>query len=61
MLCEVVLDSGGMARVPDLRAFADEHGLLLVSIADLIEYRKIHDRHGHDLPASALVGAHPHD
>jgi 3,4-dihydroxy 2-butanone 4-phosphate synthase/GTP cyclohydrolase II len=40
VLCEVVLDSGGMARVPDLRAFADEHGLLLVSIADLIRYRR---------------------
>lgn len=40
VLCEVVLDGGGMARVPDLRAFADEHGLLLVSIADLIRYRR---------------------
>ena len=40
VLCEVVLESGGMARVPDLRTFADEHGLLLVSIADLIRYRR---------------------
>jgi 3,4-dihydroxy 2-butanone 4-phosphate synthase/GTP cyclohydrolase II len=40
VLCEVVVDSGEMARVPDLRAFADEHGLLLVSIADLIRYRR---------------------
>jgi 3,4-dihydroxy 2-butanone 4-phosphate synthase/GTP cyclohydrolase II len=40
VLCEVVLDSGDMARVPDLRAFADRHGLLLVSIADLIRHRR---------------------
>jgi 3,4-dihydroxy 2-butanone 4-phosphate synthase len=40
VLCEVVVDSGAMARVPDLRTFADEHGLLLVSIADLIRYRR---------------------
>lgn len=40
VLCEVVLDDGGMARVDDLRAFADRHGLLLVSIADLIRYRR---------------------
>jgi 3,4-dihydroxy 2-butanone 4-phosphate synthase/GTP cyclohydrolase II len=44
VLCEVVLDSGGMARVPDLRAFADEHGLLLISIADLIRYRRRNEK-----------------
>ncbi len=40
VLCEVVLDTGAMARVPDLRTFADRHGLVLVSIADLIRYRR---------------------
>ena len=40
VLCEVILDTGDMARVPDLRAFADRHGLLLVSIADLIRHRR---------------------
>jgi len=44
VLCEVVLDSGSMARVPDLRAFADEHGLLLVSIADLIRFRRRNEK-----------------
>jgi 3,4-dihydroxy 2-butanone 4-phosphate synthase/GTP cyclohydrolase II len=44
VLCEVVLDNGGMARVPDLRAFADEHGLLLVSIADLIRFRRRNEK-----------------
>jgi 3,4-dihydroxy 2-butanone 4-phosphate synthase / GTP cyclohydrolase II len=44
VLCEVVLDSGEMARVDDLRKFADDHGLLLVSIADLIRHRRRRER-----------------
>jgi 3,4-dihydroxy 2-butanone 4-phosphate synthase/GTP cyclohydrolase II len=38
-LVEVVNDDGTMARLPELRRFADRHGLLLISIADLIAYR----------------------
>ncbi|MEV6927683.1 bifunctional 3,4-dihydroxy-2-butanone-4-phosphate synthase/GTP cyclohydrolase II [Dactylosporangium sp. NPDC051485] len=40
VLCEMVNDDGTMMRLPDLRAFAAEHGLALVSIADLIAYRR---------------------
>jgi 3,4-dihydroxy 2-butanone 4-phosphate synthase/GTP cyclohydrolase II len=40
VIAEVVNDDGSMARLPQLRAFADEHGLALVSIADLIAYRR---------------------
>jgi 3,4-dihydroxy 2-butanone 4-phosphate synthase / GTP cyclohydrolase II len=40
VLCEVVLEGGGMARVPDLAAFAKEYGLVFISIADLIRYRR---------------------
>ncbi len=40
VLSEVVLDDGRMARLPDLRRFADDHGLPLVSIADLITHRR---------------------
>jgi 3,4-dihydroxy 2-butanone 4-phosphate synthase / GTP cyclohydrolase II len=43
-LAEVVNDDGTMARLPALRAFADEHGLTLISIAQLIEYRRRHER-----------------
>ena len=39
MLCEVVLDDGTMARIPELAAFAARHGLPFISIADLIRYR----------------------
>jgi 3,4-dihydroxy 2-butanone 4-phosphate synthase/GTP cyclohydrolase II len=40
LLAEVVNDDGSMARLPDLERFAQEHGLLLTSIADLIAYRR---------------------
>ncbi|HEY3903622.1 MAG TPA: bifunctional 3,4-dihydroxy-2-butanone-4-phosphate synthase/GTP cyclohydrolase II [Streptosporangiaceae bacterium] len=40
VLAEVVNDDGTMTRLPGLRAFADEHGLPLISIAQLIEYRR---------------------
>lgn len=39
-LCELVNDDGTMMRAPECRAFADEHGLLMISIADLIRYRR---------------------
>ncbi len=40
VLCEIVNDDGSMARRPQLEAFAREHGLLMITIADLIAYRK---------------------
>jgi 3,4-dihydroxy 2-butanone 4-phosphate synthase/GTP cyclohydrolase II len=40
VLCETVNDDGTMARLPDLARFAKEHDLRLISIADLIEYRR---------------------
>ena len=43
-LCELVNDDGTMMRAPECRAFCDEHGLLLISIADLISYRRHHER-----------------
>ncbi len=44
VLAEVVNDDGTMARLPALRAFADTHGLALISIAQLIEYRRHHEQ-----------------
>ena len=40
VLAEIVNDDGTMQRRPDLEAFAAEHGLVLVTIADLIRYRR---------------------
>lgn len=40
ILCEVVNDDGTMARLPELERFAADHDLLLISITDLIAYRR---------------------
>ncbi|MDQ3953538.1 MAG: 3,4-dihydroxy-2-butanone-4-phosphate synthase, partial [Actinomycetota bacterium] len=40
VLCEVVSEDGTMARLPELERFAERHGLTIVSIADLIAYRR---------------------
>jgi 3,4-dihydroxy 2-butanone 4-phosphate synthase/GTP cyclohydrolase II len=39
VICEILKDDGSMARLPDLVAFAREHGLKIGSIADLIHFR----------------------
>jgi 3,4-dihydroxy 2-butanone 4-phosphate synthase / GTP cyclohydrolase II len=43
VLCETVNEDGTMARLPDLTIFARAHGLKLISIADLIAYRRKHE------------------
>lgn len=43
VICEIMNDDGTMARRPQLEVFAKEHGLLIVSIAELVEYRFAHD------------------
>lgn len=39
VICEVLDEEGGMARLPELRRFATEHGLKIISVADLVGYR----------------------
>src|SRR6185503_14624106 len=39
LICEIMNDDGTMARMPDLEKFAIAHGLRILSIADLIDYR----------------------
>ena len=39
VICEIMNDDGSMARVPELTKFAKRHGLLMITIADLIKYR----------------------
>lgn len=38
VICEIMNDDGTMARLPDLEVFAEQHGLKIASIADLIKY-----------------------
>ena len=40
VVCEVMNEDGTMARVPDLAAYCDRHGLKMITVADLIEYRR---------------------
>jgi 3,4-dihydroxy 2-butanone 4-phosphate synthase/GTP cyclohydrolase II len=44
VICEIMNDDGTMARMPDLVAFAQRHGLKIGTIEDLIGYRVKHDR-----------------
>ncbi|MEN6484624.1 MAG: bifunctional 3,4-dihydroxy-2-butanone-4-phosphate synthase/GTP cyclohydrolase II [Syntrophobacteraceae bacterium] len=39
VICEVMKDDGTMARMPDLEEFAREHGVKIVTVADIIQYR----------------------
>ena len=44
VICEIMSDDGTMARRPELVAFAQRHGVKMATIADLIAYRRRHDR-----------------
>ncbi|HEY9280582.1 MAG TPA: bifunctional 3,4-dihydroxy-2-butanone-4-phosphate synthase/GTP cyclohydrolase II [Eoetvoesiella sp.] len=43
VICEILKPDGAMARLPDLKIFAREHGLKIGTIADLIQYRSEHE------------------
>src|SRR3546814_2137377 len=43
VICEILKPDGTMARLPDLKIFAQEHGLKIGTIADLIQYRSEHE------------------
>jgi 3,4-dihydroxy 2-butanone 4-phosphate synthase / GTP cyclohydrolase II len=44
VICEVMNDDGTMARVPDLERYTQKHGLKMVTVADLIAYRRRNDK-----------------
>jgi 3,4-dihydroxy 2-butanone 4-phosphate synthase/GTP cyclohydrolase II len=44
VICEVMNDDGTMARVPDLERYCAKHGLKMITVADLIAYRRQHDK-----------------
>lgn len=44
VICEVMNDDGTMARVPDLVRYCERHGLKMITVADLIAYRRRHDK-----------------
>ena len=44
VVCEIMKDDGTMARVPDLVDYCARHGLKMITVADLIEYRRRHEK-----------------
>ena len=54
VICEIMNEDGSMARLPDLREFAVQHGLKILSVADLINYRMQHEKHVHCLAAPRI-------
>ncbi|MGO9086365.1 MAG: 3,4-dihydroxy-2-butanone-4-phosphate synthase [Candidatus Sulfotelmatobacter sp.] len=54
IICEIMKDDGSMARVPDLIEFCSEHGLKILTVAELIRYRMAHERYVHRV-GEALV------
>jgi 3,4-dihydroxy 2-butanone 4-phosphate synthase/GTP cyclohydrolase II len=44
VICEIMNDDGTMARVPDLVAYCARHGFKMITVADLIAYRRKHDK-----------------
>jgi 3,4-dihydroxy 2-butanone 4-phosphate synthase / GTP cyclohydrolase II len=44
VICEIMNDDGSMARVPDLIPYCREHGLKMITVADLIAYRRRKDK-----------------
>lgn len=43
VICEIIKDDGNMARLPELMEFAKEFGLKIISIEDLIKYRRMNE------------------
>lgn len=57
VVCEVVKEDGTMARLDDLEQFATKHGLVLISIADLIAYRRRREKLVHRITEARIPTA----
>ncbi|MBX7192630.1 MAG: 3,4-dihydroxy-2-butanone-4-phosphate synthase [Sandaracinaceae bacterium] len=55
VICEIMNDDGTMARMSDLVRFAEQHGLRILSIADLIQYRLEHEKLVHERTSGELL------
>jgi 3,4-dihydroxy 2-butanone 4-phosphate synthase/GTP cyclohydrolase II len=58
VICEIMNDDGTMARLPDLIAFAQRHGIKIATIADLIAYRLRYDHLVRVVAETAIDSAH---
>ena len=44
VICEIMNDDGTMARVPDLGPYCERHGIKMITVADLVAYRRKHEK-----------------
>ena len=58
VICEIMNDDGTMARVPELTSFARRHKLLMITVADLIQYRLRTEALVHRVASAALPTEH---
>jgi 3,4-dihydroxy 2-butanone 4-phosphate synthase/GTP cyclohydrolase II len=61
VICEVMNDDGTMARLPDLIAFGQKHGIKIGTISDLIAYRRRHDNLINERSVQAVTSVHGGD
>ena len=61
VICEIMNDDGSMARLPDLVAFAQRHGLKVGTISDLIGYRRRHDNLVNEKAVKRVTSVHGGD
>jgi 3,4-dihydroxy 2-butanone 4-phosphate synthase / GTP cyclohydrolase II len=54
VICEIMNPDGTMARLPDLKEYAIRHGLKIISVADIIQYRMQNERHVHRVASPKL-------
>jgi len=57
-ICEIMNEDGSMARLPQLEAMAEKHGIKIVTVADLISYRLRHERLVHRVAEAKLPTSH---
>jgi 3,4-dihydroxy 2-butanone 4-phosphate synthase / GTP cyclohydrolase II len=58
VICEIMNDDGSMSRVPDLVRFCEQHGLKMLTVAELIRYRMRHERYVHRVGEALLPTAY---
>src|ERR671910_633162 len=59
VICEIMKADGTMARVPDLEKFSAEHGVKMVTVAQIIEYRRTYENEIDDLTHLAIIMGEP--
>jgi 3,4-dihydroxy 2-butanone 4-phosphate synthase / GTP cyclohydrolase II len=57
VICEIMNEDGTMARVPDLRLYCERHGLKMITVADLVAYRRRHEKLVERVVATSLPTA----